>query len=154
MPLVVRPSKIHATGCYTTGPISKGTFIIEYAGPRLTVEEADERYVDQEETYLFGLSDGKYVIDGYGEAAFINHSCDPNCEAVESQDGRVWIMATRDIGVGEELTYDYYLYDGAEDDPSPCTCGSANCRGTLYSDEELARQAIEAQENGGPAENT
>jgi SET domain-containing protein len=143
MPLIVRPSKIHATGCYTSSPIPKGTFIVEYAGPRLTIDEADERYVDQPDTYLFGLSDGKHVIDGYGDAAFINHSCDPNCEAVESDDGRVWIMALRDIEAGEELTYDYCLYDGAEDDPSPCTCGSAHCRGTLYSDEELARQAEE-----------
>jgi len=145
MPLTVRFSKIHSTGCYTTSPIAAGTFIVEYTGPRLTVEEADERYMDREETYLFGLSDGKHVIDGYGDAAFINHSCDPNCEAVETSDGRIWIMAIRDIAANEELTYDYYLYDGAEDDPSPCACGSPNCRGTLYSDEELARQTVEAQ---------
>jgi len=147
MPLIVQSSKIHATGCYTTAPIAAGTFIIEYVGPRLTIEEADEHYVDQPDTYLFGLPDGKHVIDGYGEAAFINHSCDPNCETVETDDGRVWIMAIRNIDANEELTYDYCLYDGAEDDPSPCTCGSANCRGTLYSDEELARQAAEAQES-------
>jgi SET domain-containing protein len=141
MPLIIGSSKIHATGCYTTHPISKGTFIIEYVGPLLTVDEADERYVDQEETYLFGLSDGKHVIDGYGEAAFINHSCDPNCEAVESDNRRVWIVALRDIAAGEELTYDYSLYDGTEEDESRCACGAAHCRGTLYSDEELARRA-------------
>ena len=148
MPLIVRSSKIHATGCYTTSPIAEGTFIVEYTGPRLTVEEADELYVDREETYLFGLPDGKHVIDGYGEAAFINHSCDPNCETVETPDGqRVWIVALRDIAAGEELTYDYCLYDGAEDDPSPCTCGAAKCRLTLYSEEELARQAEEAEQS-------
>jgi hypothetical protein len=32
------------------------------------------------------------------------------------------------------------LWDGDEDDPSPCSCGSANCRGTLYSEEELERR--------------
>lgn len=141
MPLIVRTSKIHAAGCYTTLPIAQGTFIVEYVGPRLTVDEADDRYVDQEETYLFGLSDGKHVIDGYGEAAFINHSCDPNCETVESDDGRVWIVALRDIAAHEELTYDYSLYDGADEDESRCACGATKCRGTLYSDEELARRA-------------
>ncbi len=141
MPLTVRSSKIHATGCYTTAPISKGTFIVEYVGPRLTVDEADQRYVHQQETYLFGLSDGKTVIDGYGEAAFINHSCSPNCEAVETDDGHVWIVALRDIAADEELTYDYSLYDGGDDDPSSCACGADNCRGTLYSEEELARRA-------------
>ncbi len=40
MALVIRSSKIHAAGCYTTTPVSKGTHIVEYTGPRLTVEEA------------------------------------------------------------------------------------------------------------------
>ena len=140
MTLLIAFSKIHATGCYTTDPIPAGSYIVEYTGPRLTVDEADEHYDGREETYLFGLSDGKYVIDGYGDAAFINHSCDPNCEPDEI-DGRVWIIALRDIAAGEELTYDYNLYDGDEDDKSPCSCGSSNCRGTLFSEEELERRA-------------
>lgn len=139
MALRIGFSKIHSTGCYTTTPIAKGSYIVEYTGPRLTVEEADERYDEQEETYLFGLEDGEHVIDGFGDAAFINHSCDPNCEPDEI-DGRIWIIALRDIEAGEELTYDYNLYDGEEDDESPCCCGAANCRGTLYSEEELARR--------------
>jgi hypothetical protein len=36
----------------------------------------------------------------------------------------------RNIVPGEELTYDYYLYDG--DDEAPCYCGAKNCRGTMY----------------------
>jgi len=96
MALVIRSSKIHAAGCYTTTPVSKGAHIVEYTGPRLTVEEIDTRSSDRPETYLFGLSDGQHVIDGDGIAAFINHCCDPNCEADEI-DGRVWIIALRDI---------------------------------------------------------
>ena len=144
MALIVRPSKIHATGCYTTAPIAEGTFVVEYTGLRLTAEEAETRYADQQETYLFGLDDGKHVIDGFGEAAFINHSCDPNCETDEIE-GRVWIIAARDIAAGEELTYDYNLYDGELDDDQPCLCGAANCRGTLWGEEELARRAKLAQ---------
>jgi SET domain-containing protein len=101
--LIVRSSKIHAKGCYTTIPLKHGTFIVEYTGERLTVDEADERYEDRADTYLFGLSDGEYVIDGDNVAAFVNHSCDPNCET-EEIDGRVWITAMRDIEAGEELT--------------------------------------------------
>ncbi|HET7206996.1 MAG TPA: SET domain-containing protein-lysine N-methyltransferase [Terriglobales bacterium] len=144
MGLVIGFSKIHTLGCYTNSPIAKGTFIVEYTGPRLSVAEADERYAEQEDTYLFGLEDGKHVIDGYGDAAFINHSCSPNCESVES-DGEVWIVALRDIAAGEELTYDYGLYDGDVDDPSSCACGARNCRGTLYSEEEVARRSRETR---------
>ena len=140
MALVKRSSRIHSSGCYTTSPIKKGTSIVEYTGERITVEEADERYADCEKTYLFGLQDGEYVIDGKNIAAFINHSCDPNCEADET-DGRVWITALRDIEPGEELTYDYNLYDGEEDDLAPCQCGAKNCRGSLYSEQELEVRA-------------
>lgn len=140
MSLVIRSSKIHATGCYTTAPIAEGTFIVEYTGPRLTAEQAETHYAEQEETYLFALDDGKHVIDGFGEAAFINHSCDANCETDEVN-GRIWIIAARDIVAGEELTYDYNLFDGDEDDDALCNCGARNCRGTLYGEEELARRA-------------
>ena len=140
MALVLRPSNIHSLGCYTTKPIRKGTFVIEYTGPRITVEEADERYTNCEETYLFGLEDRKYVIDGQGVAAFINHCCAPNCETDEI-DGHVWIIALRDIEAGEELTYEYELYDSGDEENARCSCGAPRCRGTMYSDEELDRRA-------------
>lgn len=137
--LVVRRSNIHAEGCFTTVPIKRGARVVEYTGPRLTTDEADTLYENQSRTYLFGLSDGRNVIDGNGVAAFINHSCEPNCEPHEVN-SRVFIISIRDIAAGEELTYDYNLYDGEPDDPSPCACGSKTCRGTMYSEEELKRR--------------
>jgi hypothetical protein len=152
MNLVIRRSRIHEVGCYTTAPLQKGSPIVEYTGPRLTVQEADALYENASRTYLFGLADGQQVIDGQGVAAFINHSCDPNCETDEI-DGRVWIIALQDIQAGEELTYDYNLYDGEPDDPAPCHCGAQQCRGSLYSEEELARQAALALSAPPPEEN-
>jgi hypothetical protein len=138
--LIISSSKIDSEGCHTTAPIRKGDIVVEYTGPRITIKQADALYDDHPRTYLFGLTDGRHVIDGEGVAAFINHSCDPNCEADEIK-GRVWVIAARDIEAGEELTYDYNLYDGDLDDPSPCSCGAHNCRGSMYSEEELARRA-------------
>lgn len=138
MSLIIRSSAIHAAGCYTTAPIKKGTRVVEYTGPRISKEEADEKYRDSPTTYLFGLGDGSVVIDGHGTAMFINHSCDPNCESSEIR-GRVWITAVRDIAADEELTYDYCLYDGEEE--APCNCGAANCRRTMYSKEEVKKRA-------------
>jgi len=136
MGLIVRSSDIHAAGVYTTSSIKKGTHVVEYTGPRLAKEEADRIYVGRDVTYLFGLDDGR-VIDGHGIAAFINHSCDPNCETDEIA-GRIWIIAIRDIPAGEELSYDYNLFDGDENDPALCFCGAKNCRGSMYSERELA----------------
>lgn len=144
MGLIVRSSAIHAAGVYTTSDIKKGAHVVEYTGPRISRQKADELYEGYPYTYLFGLDDGVNIIDGTGIAAFINHCCDPNCETDEI-DGRVWIIALRNIKAGEELSYDYNLYDG-DDDPCICTCGAKKCRGSMYSEEELVRLANLAKE--------
>jgi uncharacterized protein len=136
MPLVVRPSPIHAVGVYTSTPIRKGARVVEYEGERISPEEADRRYDGMSRTYLYGLEDGKTVIDGHGLGAYLNHSCDPNCEVDEIK-GHVWLFALRDIGAGEELVWDYNLYD--DETPAPCHCGSRKCRGTMYSREWIAK---------------
>jgi SET domain-containing protein len=138
MGLIIRSSRIHAAGCYTTAPIKKGTKIVEYTGPRLKPEDCMDMYDNHESTYLFGMEGDKWVIDGHGTAAFLNHSCDPNCETDEV-DGHVWIVALRDIAPEEELTYDYNLYDGDDVNDAPCHCGAKKCRGTMYEPEEVAR---------------
>jgi len=120
--LIIRSSSIHAAGCYTTRAIKKGKRVCEYDGPRFTKDEADERYQDRDITYLFSCGDNGLVIDGFGTAMFINHSCDPNCES-ENVEGRVFVVAIRDIVAGEELTYEYNLYD-SDDDEQNCYCGA------------------------------
>jgi SET domain-containing protein len=143
MGLIIRSSAIHAAGCYTTTPIRKGARVAEYTGHPLTKAEADQAYEASPITYLFGLGDGSVVIDGHSAAMFINHSCDANCETTEEK-GRVWIKAIRRIAAGEEITYDYCLYDGGEDE-ALCNCGAKNCRGTMYSREEVKRRKAAAK---------
>ena len=115
-----------------------GNPLMGVTGPRITIKQANRLYDKYPRTYLFGLTGGKHVIDGEGVAAFINHSCDPNCE-VDEVKGRVVINAIRDIAAGEELTYDYNLYDGEDD--APCLCGAERCRGSLYSATHLRKLA-------------
>src|ERR1700721_1805506 len=138
MGLIVRSSTIHAAGSATTRSIRKGARVAEYTGPRLSKAQADAAYDEQPITYLFGLGDGTIVIDGHCMAMFFNHRCDPNCETPEEK-GRVWIKALRKIEPGEEITYDYCLYDGDEDG-AVCNCRAKQCRGTMYSREEIRRR--------------
>lgn len=138
MALVLRESRIHSCGCYTTASIRKGTLVVEYIGERLTTDQADDLYDNVPHTYLFGLNSGKHVVDGYGVAAFVNHSCQPNCET-DIIRGRIWIIARRDIEPGEELTYDYNLYDGEDD--ALCLCRARRCRGSMYSSSHLRKIA-------------
>src|SRR5438477_7061743 len=112
LPFEIRASPMQGMGAFATRQIPGGVRLIEYAGERLTPAEADARYPDvageRHHTFLFAIDD-EVVIDAAvngNEARFINHSCDPNCDAV-IDDGRIWIETIRDVDVGEELAYDY-----------------------------------------------
>ena len=140
---VVRKSPIQGRGVFATRQIKKGTHIAEYIGERISNREADRRYDDarmkRHHTFLFTLNK-KIVIDGAleaggGDASLINHSCDPNCEAI-IRNGRIYIYAKRTIYPGTELAYDYqYERTGENDDELEkfycCRCGAENCRGTM-----------------------
>jgi SET domain-containing protein len=140
--LLVRSSSIHAAGCYTLDPIPRGRRFAEYDGVRISKETADERYADRPVTYLFGFGDKGEVIDGFGTAMFLNHSCAPNCET-QDIGGRIFIRAIRNIAAGEELLYEYNLWD-SDDPTADCYCGAPQCRGTMFSEEEVKRQARRA----------
>lgn len=141
--LLIRSSSIHAAGVATLDPIARGRRILEYSGPRISKDLADERYADKPVTYLFSIDGTQDVIDGFSMAMFVNHSCAPNCET-EEDDGHIYIKAIRDIAAGEELVYEYNLHD-SDDDNADCHCGAPQCRGTMFSDSELKRRARAAK---------
>lgn len=148
---VVRESPIHGTGVFAARDIAFAEEIVEYKGRLITHAQADEQYGDDSgHTFLFTLNE-HYVIDANvdgNEARWINHSCDPNCEAVseESDDGdpakeRMLIQPMRPIRAGEELTYDYSITtQGPITDQErvlwACRCGSPHCRGVMLEVEE------------------
>lgn len=143
-----RVSSIHGNGVFAAEDIAKGERVIRYKGELRTHDEVDEEYGDLEEnghTFLFTLNDD-YVIDGNRRAniaRWINHSCDPNCEAVVEEDDKgrshrdkVFIEAIRDIAAGEELTYNYGIVLDERHTPRlkklwGCRCGAPNCTGTM-----------------------
>jgi len=89
-------------GLYTDVAIKKDTRIIEYIGYRIAATDEGTN------KYIFNVSK-KIDIDGsprWNTARYANHSCRPNCEAVNDR-GRIFIEAKRNIKPGEELTYDY-----------------------------------------------
>jgi len=133
-------SAIHSRGLYAAQPIPKGTYIVQYLGEKITKAESYRRSVAQQQrgkrngsgmVYIFEVNQ-RYDLDGYrrnNPARYVNHSCDPNCEAVNDR-GKIWVVAVRDIEPGEELTYDYG-YDIEHFLDHPCYCGSKNCVGYI-----------------------
>ncbi len=91
-------------GLFAMRPIKKGARIIEYIGEIIDDKEYDRR----NSKYIFEIKKDKN-IDGTTRknlARYVNHSCRPNCEAVD-EDERIFIEAKRNIMLGEELCYDY-----------------------------------------------
>lgn len=134
--IVFRRSRIHGVGGYARKRIKEGTPIIEYVGRKVDKQEA-ERLCEEENSYVFVIND-HYDLDGsvdWNLARWINHSCDPNCEALD-EGGRIWITACRDIKPGEELTFNYN-YDLEEYADHPCCCGSENCVGYIVAEEHF-----------------
>jgi SET domain-containing protein len=138
---VVRNSAIHGRGVFAARTIRKGTRIVEYTGERINDDEADRRYDEanmrRHHTFLFTLT-SKTVVDGSpetggGDASFINHSCQPNCEALIGE-GEIHIYALQTIYPGTELLYDYQ-YEHTNDPKDRkfylCRCGADSCRGTI-----------------------
>ncbi|OGS35593.1 MAG: hypothetical protein A2293_01735 [Elusimicrobia bacterium RIFOXYB2_FULL_49_7] len=82
--------------------IKKGKTIIEYVGHRVSTKN------DLRNRYIFNVNK-RIDIDGsprWNKARYINHSCRPNCEALERR-GRIFIVSKRSIQSGEELLFNY-----------------------------------------------
>lgn len=142
----VRESKIHGKGVFATRKIPAGTLIIEYTGELISAKQAVQRYNPSPDnpthTFYFSLESGK-VIDGGNDARWINHACEPNCEARE-EDGRIFIYSLREIQRGEELNYDYGLVLEERYTPTvkrayACLCGASRCRRTMLAPKRRRR---------------
>lgn len=152
-----RQSPIHGQGVFAAEDLAEGIEVVEYTGGLISHDEADRLYADTTQTghtFLFTLNDD-YVIDGNqggNIARWINHSCDPNCQAVveESESGdsrkdRVLIESLRPISAGEELSYDYRIEIGERLTPTlkriwACHCGADNCHGSMILPKHLRRR--------------
>ena len=132
-------SGIQGRGVFARRRIRPGQKIIEYTGDIIPNDEADARYDEEKmtrhHTFLFTLDDDR-CVDGNvktNDARLINHSCDPNCEAIIEGE-HIWIYALQNIQPGVELAYDYgYERTGGKEMEKfyVCHCGSPKCRGSI-----------------------
>ena len=134
---------MHGKGVFALQDLAEGETLIEYVGEIISWDEAQDRHPhdpnDPNHTFYFHVNEDRVIdaLHGGNSSRWINHSCNPNCEADEDKD-RIFIKAIRNIKAGEELNYDYGLiidepYTKKLKAEYPCWCGSANCRGTLLS---------------------
>lgn len=129
--------------------IPRGSFVIEYLGELLGVEEA-ELLLEQrklEPNYIMFLREHysntnskTVVIDAKNysnKGRFINHSCEPNLIVlpvrIDNMIPHAALFASRDIQALEELSYDYnqsedYNETVKDINLKKCFCNSVKCR--------------------------
>jgi SET domain-containing protein len=138
--VTVRQSSVHGRGVFALQAIPAGQRILEYRGEVTSWRRAAARYRRSGvpgHTFIFGLADGR-VIDGSvggNSARWLNHSCQPNCEAIED-DGRIFIETIRDLKPGDELCIAYGLTIDEAVTPElvadyVCRCGTKRCTGSM-----------------------
>jgi SET domain-containing protein len=129
--IVVRPSKLGGKGLFASVPIRAGEVVIIWGGKVFTGEQIASG--EARKGSIAAIGDGLYLAGdptaSPDPSDFMNHSCDPNIWMRDE----VTLVARRDIGIGEELTADYAMWEGEEDYVMPwrCGCGSPLCRGTI-----------------------
>ena len=78
---------------------------------------------------------------------FMNHSCNPNVGYC----GQIIFVAMRDIGAGEELTFDWAMGTDesifGKDLRFPCRCGSPKCRKVLTA-HDWSRRELQSRYKG------
>lgn len=129
-----KPSRIHGSGGFARANIPANTLVIEYVGERISKAESLRRCFARNE-FIFTVDD-EFDLDGgveWNPARLINHSCEPNCDA-EMIDGRIWIVANRNIRAGDEITFNYN-YDLEDYLDHPCRCGAPGCVGYMIAEE-------------------
>ncbi len=127
--LARRQSKVHGFGVFTLESITKNRRIVEYAGELVRNSESEERenrYLAEGCIWVFRINRAwsRDAAVGGNIARFVNHACRPNCY-YEIVDKTIWLRASRNIAVGEELTYDYST-DGEQTIPCRCHPGCKN----------------------------
>jgi len=124
MKVYIKSSLQHGRGVFARDQIRAGEPILTFSGPLLNRSEV------REEDYHLQV-DADLYLGASGEADdYVNHSCEPNAGF---HDGLV-LVARRDIGAEEEITWDYSTaIDEEEFSGFACSCGAAACRGAVRS---------------------
>jgi SET domain-containing protein len=95
-------------GLFAVKKIARRAAIVTYAGKTITTAEASRRERRYNARYMFEVN-RHWTIDGSSRrnlGRYVNHSCEPNAEAVMRK-RKIVFVAARTIKPGEEVTVDY-----------------------------------------------
>jgi hypothetical protein len=130
----------YGSGLFASRDLEAGTPVAKYEGPVMAFADIPEEGI----AYAILDTNDRWLVPE-SDARYINHSCEPNCEVLESLE----VIATQPVGAGSELTILYNDVTMAEFISPPsshfwdrrwtfqCRCGSTQCPGLI--DRYIAR---------------
>ena len=132
--VVVKESLVQGLGVFAAHDYGSGERVRQVNIVREVTDDAPLQADAGERIEHCAYPSGKIVLWGYPDR-HVNHSCDPNAYGLEEGDGSevVFIVARREIGAGEEITFDYNV-NTSGGSTWPCSCGAARCLGTTVGD--------------------
>jgi hypothetical protein len=130
----IKTLKKKGRGVFAARDLEPGTVIGDYLG---TIMHPDKENEKKDGLYSMGAGE-KYDILGNPKVKgihFVNHSCANNCDVYPYQ-GHLLFFTLRKIFKGEELSINYWLSPGDDEDITcaehACYCGSKLCKGTMH----------------------
>ncbi len=124
-------------GIYATQPYKVGdTVMIGVIKEVLTCNHSHASQIDEHTHVLHAVLISK-----------VNHCCEPNCGIHLNETGAHDFVAMKDIGLDEEVTFDYAMRNYSIDHfPKNCMCGTHNCRGRITGWKDLSGEKKKAYE--------
>jgi len=132
--LIVAESSIHGYGVFTPFEIPANTLLMEYKGEIIGKCMSDKREQlykrnNIDSVYMFSISEDM-IIDATltgNKARYVNHSCNPNCEAILSyKDKSIKYCTIRNVAANEELLINYNM--GFDVNAETCNCNDSGCK--------------------------
>ena len=126
-------------------PVGKGLFAKKRFQASNIIGEIEGELIDDPNygsNYCLDIEDGR-MLEPQPPFRYVNHSCEPNCyfdifdvalDGTSPLTRRVFLIASREIKPGEELTIDY---NWPSDAAIPCRCRAPSCRGWIVSEDQL-----------------
>lgn len=121
--ILVKTSHIHGNGIFTSIHIPANTRIIKISGEVISGDECERREEEENNVYIFWNGDDCYIDTVLTDKIkYINHRCDYNCDVADGENNSLYLISTRDILPGEELTIDY----GYDEIYNYCSCAGCD----------------------------
>ncbi|WP_375381251.1 SET domain-containing protein [uncultured Sphingomonas sp.] len=127
---------VHAARAFREGEV-----LTRFSGPRVAASRVPTRLVGRRDRFV-QVSADQYMGPSGAIDDLINHSCAPNAGLRFGEAG-VFLIAIRDIAVGEEIAWDYSTTLTDRSWQMVCACGASDCRGTIGAFETLSPERQE-----------